>query len=328
MVFLLVLFFLDGASIGLPQNMYITFQIYLMERDAKSIFTEHHTEIQRRGVVTHNSVTNSDTFERLHDGEQTISFKCPNQQWVLYSISHVGMAPVSTDPRNPALRIYGTFETPEDARTQAMLIAQSESCSLLISKTHEWIVAVRDTNHLSDSTATEAHIQKVIDAHQQSRRESSVEFDKNVADKHIPIPEKMDKQEDVEMSDGPFQPLGIPAATKLPRTLEVRDQAVAAVSFLCDAPDVPAPEFLFRVYSCFGSVQDADRYVRNCAGDHVKSFDVDVVSTCEWLHPQKCTTSDVSKEVYRSTELNSIMTWHKSQPKEVENFRRWRDNVD
>ena len=106
---------------------------------------------------------------------------------------------------------------------------------------------------------------------------------------------------------------------RIHNSLDVRGQSIAAMSFVKDDADVP--EFLFQVYACFDKEEDANTYIRNTCGDKVEDHDIDVVSTCQWIHPQNMTYENATKEVFRSDELDRIMKNHKNQPKEVARFK-------
>jgi len=115
------------------------------------------------------------------------------------------------------------------------------------------------------------------------------------------------------------------ARSRLPAGAEVRRQGLAVVSFLADKwhGQHDVPQFLFRVYACFEHEDEANTWVRNVCGDHVKDHDIFVVNTSEWLFPQKVKSGDVKHEVYRSDELNCIMKSHSEQPAKVQQFEEW-----
>ena len=295
--------------------------------DAKSLMEPNQIEIQRRsGIAQDAENLNQDVFQRVGDGQLAGPFVRPDQLWVLYSISHVYMSPVCKDPRNPGVRIYGVFETNEDARDHANLISAEDKCSLLISPTHEWIVGASQPDRYDQRIAA-PHIEKLLDANLAKRASERTKFEENVSKKTVPYEGKKEDEDDQasgDAADGEELSEGMTRAKKLPRTLGVREQSYAVVSFLPDTTR-SSPEFIFRVYACFEMQSDADRYVRNVAADHVKELDIDVVSLCEWLHPQTVQGKNLPKEVFRAGELDSIMSWHRSQPEEVDKFKRWRD---
>ena len=108
---------------------------------------------------------------------------------------------------------------------------------------------------------------------------------------------------------------------RLPVGAEVRDQRFAVVAFVRD--DATPPRFLFTVYGFFATEADCNRYVRNAAGEQVTDYDICVVSTCQWLFPQKVRSEQI-REVYRDDELNRIMGRQKKQPAEVKRYKDWK----
>ena len=297
------------------------------QEQVKSVFKPHHEEIKRRSQLLESTSenVNPSTFERREDGISSGDFKRHDQNFVLFSTSHEQMSPIATDSSNPGVRIYGTFETQEDAIDHAKMITEVDSCNIQLSKTHEWILAVSSPDKLTNEEyikhKTDTMVRKYIAGLEVNRSE----FEENVKNKEVNF-ESSDKNEEKNEVDASLYK-NMKKATKLPRSLEVRDQSFCVVSFL---PDIinKVPEFLFKVYTCESTQEDADRYVRNIAGDLVKDFNMDVVNTCEWLHPQSCIDgSKIKNEVFRSPELGKIMNMHKSQPEKVENFKRWREEV-
>ena len=97
---------------------------------------------------------------------------------------------------------------------------------------------------------------------------------------------------------------------------------VVAATFLKD-PTQSVGEPIFRVYAAFESAAAGDAWAR-CAGDHVVEYDIDLVTTCVWLFVNDVDGKKIAQEVYRSPELNSIMTTQKKQPQAVEQFEKWR----
>ena len=82
---------------------------------ASDIFTQHHAEIRRRADLVHEGGVNPGVFERADGDGPQFEFVQPDQSWVLFSVSHARMCPLALDPRNPAVRIYGAFDTREAA---------------------------------------------------------------------------------------------------------------------------------------------------------------------------------------------------------------------
>ena len=298
--------------------------------EIRGAFKEHQTEIQRRVRVTHEIESiNPDTFEKRDDGISAGPFVCTEQQWFLFSVSHVAMPPICDDDANPAVRIYGAFETTDEARNHAALVSASDPhCNLQLARTHEWCVAASTIERTTDPQYAATKVKALLATYEELRTSNREQFTKNVLEKHIPLPAQSVSDDEEEKRTSPKRELGggMQRAQRLPRTVDVRDQQLVVMSFLPDLKCTP-PEFLFRVYRCTESKEEADRYVRNVAGDIVKNFDIDVVSACEWLHPQKCIDGrHIQQEIYRSNELGKIINCHKSQPDKVESFRRWRED--
>lgn len=296
------------------------------QEQVRSAFQPHHEEIQRRSQLleTASENLNPSTFERRDDGVASGKFKRDDQNFVLFSVSHRNLSPIATDPKNPGVRIYGTFDTQEEAIDHAKSISSVDSCNIQLAKTHEWIIAV-DSPEKMNETYGPQKISRILKRHGALIQDNKAQFDENLKNKEVNFESPSKEEEGSNKVD--FDTKDLKKASKLPRYLEVRDQSFCVVSFLEDTVD-EIPEFLFRVYTCESTQDDADRYVRNVAGDQVKDFNMDVVNTCEWLHPQSSFDgSKIKNEVFRSPELEKIISMHKSQPEKVEQFKRWREET-
>jgi len=75
---------------------------------------------------------------------------------------------------------------------------------------------------------------------------------------------------------------GTPKSHKISNKLDIRGQKLAVISFIKDDADIP--EFLFRLYGFFDKEEEINAYIRNVCGDKVHNFDIDVVSTCQWIN--------------------------------------------
>ena len=87
------------------------------------------------------------------------------------------------------------------------------------------------------------------------------------------------------------------------------NQEVVVISFLIDKEEMQkngdAPEFLFRVYRCCKSEDEADGFVRNVASRRVVDHDLHVIDVGEWVKP--LTDAKHQKKRYRDSRLDAIM---------------------
>ena len=308
---------------------------------AQAIFGQHHKEISRRSNLVESDSLNPSSFPRAKDSSETFSFRMPGQSWVLFSVSHIRMPPVCEDPRKPAVRFYGLFDTAEDATDHAKVVMSVDSsANIQLCRSHDWVAMCSTPESLSADDETREHVQKVIDAYKAKRQTADNEFHENVeskkggkglkdglSEKEARISREAKEAANTILGEAQKQPNTLCRAPRLPRAAEVRDQAMIVVSFLPDTLKI-IPEPLFQVYGAFNSQTEADAYIRNTAGDIVRDFDMYVVSACEWIFPQDVDTLVIGNEIYRSDELNSVMSNHKEQPQKIENFTKWRDSTD
>ena len=261
---------------------------------------------------------NASTFDHIENEGADDPFRNPEQKYVLYSISQQEFAPCPRDETQPAICIYGAFETEQEVRDHSAHVLEAHpSNSMLLGVTHEWIVAHATLEHMQDATYAQTQTKRLLDTESEKREANTREFYENVESKRAGTVRQVTEEEN-EKADTP------PAETnphhKISTKCRVADQRFAVVSFVKD--DKTPPEFLFRVYACYETELEANRFVRNVAGDHVRDFDIDVIKLCAWAFPQSMDGVNAQKEVYRSSELNAVMASHKKNPQEVEKFYR------
>lgn len=302
-----------------------------ISKGVESTFVAHHTEIKRRAHLDECDKS-STTFERVDTAAVDDPFEHPDQRFVVFSLSQAEFAPVPRDLSNPAVCIYGTFESADEARAHAQVVQrQHPTYSVLMDRTHQWIVAASTMARMSDASHTSGHRKKLISAVQARAAANTLEFEENVRNQHA-------GKTTVSEQDAPA-PAPTPAtaafetgetmhgdgadAQRVSSTCRVDSQKVAVVSFVADMDESgPTREFMFRVYACYDTDDEAHRYVCNTCGTMVSDHDIDVVKTCRWVFPQRMKASCVHKEVYRTPELNKVMQAHKKNPQEVERFYR------
>jgi hypothetical protein len=289
--------------------------------NVSSVFNQHQNEIQRRSHLSSDGI-NNDVFPRVDDSSADLDFQDPEQQFIVFSLSHKEFAPVATDPTNPGVRIYGSFETNEEAIEHAKsLMIQDPKTSFMVNKTHEWVAAVSGPSRLESSASV---IQRVLVNHQATREKNHAEFIENVERKEIVnAPETSTDVSDV--SDKTSAPdLSSEKTTRHTKKLinlgRVPDQNICVSTFIRDNTD--DCEFIFKVYGFVESEAIAHKWVSNVIGDKVRDMDIDVVAAGQWVFPQSMTCKNTRKEIYRSQELDSIMKEHRAQPKRVEEFKR------
>lgn len=305
-----------------------------MSSDVAKSFEEHHSEIKRRANAKESSKKQG-RFERVVTDAVDYPFKLEDQAYVLFSVSHVGMSPFAENASEPALRIYGAFATQEDCLSHARVVQKEDpSCNIQMAPTHTWTAMASSPERIADAASIARHIQAVLDSHTNSRGEATRDFEQNVerrtaatCDSKVRDAKEKRRKEAAEAEAAnirprPGQPLS--KAGQLPRAAEIRDQAFVVLSFLRDTQQT-IPEPCFCVYACLATEADANAYVRNTAADHVENFDIDVCNMYEWLHPQNVDATKLRTEVFRQEELNNIIRNHKSQPAQVEAFKKWRD---
>ena len=294
-----------------------------MSESIKDTFSVHHEEIQRRSMITQQGLHDSKTFSKVENVSE-FAFYNEEQKFIVFSLSHESFAPIAEDVANPGVCIYGGFPSRDEAMEYARTVMQTHtSNSIFIDEIHKWVVGASNPVHLTDADFIKKHTENLLSQHQAMIHANLKEFEENVEKKKVGhCKEKNDDEEESTASQATKRPEA--RSHKIHGSLDVRGQKVLAVSFVKDSAEVP--QFLMRVYGFFENETDANVFVRNTCGEKVQDFDVDIVSSCSWVFPQRMTYEHANKEVFRSEELDKIMQNHRNQPREVERFKQSMDS--
>ena len=291
---------------------------------ARELLAPHHAEIRRRADIqaAGPDALNSKFFTRVEDDGIDQPFVNPEQIFVVFSLSQRELAPIPRDLTNPGVCFYGAFETRAEAMEHAAIVQTAHpQHSILIDETHNWICAAATLEHLGSLVHVTSQKQRLLDQHAHTREQARIEFEENVAaHRSGKVASVVDEDEDTAKTanEKPSVREDDKDKGRIHRTCRVHGQTLAVVSFLPD--DSAHREFIFRVYAFFDNEADANRYVRNVCGCNVQDYDIDVVKTCCWAFPQSMKGESAQKEIYRSEELNKVMTSLKQAPQEVQRF--------
>ena len=310
--------------------------------------TQQHEEIQRRADVASQMRGCDETasFDRVTEepGDDP-PFRQVDQQFVLFSLSHVAMPPIARDPTSPGIRFYGLFETRNDARAYAGEVAQADpTCSLLITPTHTWDVAAKSLDRHKDVVYKRQKHERIALAHATLRQAGAAEFRANVAQARtgsndVPNEDSVVADEARAVRKALHETEwarklqdGRRAPARLPGTLAIEGQRYMVVTFAKDvSPEVVAgdddPEFAFMVLAAFDTEAQCNRYVRNVAAEVVQDHALDVVACRQWLHPEAVELEDNVGTVYRQKELTEVMQRKKQDVGEVARYKRDQERI-
>ena len=273
---------------------------------------ENIEEIQRRARAT--TMENAKYFEASKHDYKFDSVELPDQEVVLYSLSHAEFAPVCTDARNPGIRFYGAFPSAEEASEFAQTILGTEQCSMMMHPVRTWGIAFSSPSEMKGDPTSD--IQARLDAVTNRNKERNQEFSTNVSEKSTG-----DAGEGLVQKRDPVKTKEDQKATRrsLPAALR-GTQRFGVVCFVRDTvsseEDEPA-RFLFSYYGGFETEEECDAYIRTAMSLDVTEFDIDVVSLNEWVFPQHVSGHMMQREEFRNPELHNIIQQHKSQPSRI-----------
>ena len=287
--------------------------------NARDLMDPRLKEIERRQGVARNDFSDS-AFPRVQDGAADVPFDDAAQQFVLFSTSHKGMFPRCRDPHQPAVLIFGSFASVEDANAHALhLREQGLSMNFQVNAARTWIVACRDEARVRDPSASEAQLARLQERRRVQAARDEAEFRDNVArQKAGSVPVAAEEAPASQADLG-----GLRSCTgSVPAVHLLRGQTHAVVLFLPDDSGDEYPEFAFQVLRCCADASDADRFVRNVAASRIADVDIHVVEANAWVFPQLLLTQAVPDERYRNEELNKVMATQRTSTDEAHAFDR------
>jgi hypothetical protein len=273
---------------------------------------EHKAECKRRSQLANTDLVDDDRRFKRAETDIEFEFDDISRKFVVFSLSQTGFAPFSLTKDNPAVCIIGAFATNEEAVNHAIAINKMQGISVFVDETHKWIAAVKSKECMT-TEYVDNHVDRLLAHHKSLLHANKQDFEKNVREQKVGS---------VSRAENEAAETSAPEKEGKPHSImsgaDVRGQKLCVCSIIKD--ESPTPEFIFKVYAFVDNMSEANAYVRNVCGDKVEEYDIDVVSTCEWIYPQKMTYDKVKKEVFRSDELDSIMKTHRNNSHEVDNF--------
>ena len=296
-----------------------------MQKALQSTFETHHQEIRRRSEITQSRSGSNEhvckddhTFTKVVDA-QNFDFYDDSKKFIVFSLSQQKFAPVPVECSNPAICIFGGFPSHDEAMEYAQFVMKShDKISVFIDEIHKWIVGAKNPENINNADYITAHKEKLLDDHKQMLQKNNDDFLENVKNQQMGDVSASSKESDTQDTTITYSDS---RSHKISNNMDVRGQKLVVASFLKDRSDVDVPEFMFQIFGFFETEEETNAYIRNVCGDEVKNLDIDVVSTCDWIFPQRMHHDKVKKEVFRSDELDNIMRTHKNQPKEVAKFK-------
>lgn len=286
-------------------------------------------EISRRSGVAETmrhegkTVSKETTFFTRSDKPLNLPFRLPGQTVVLVSFGTAVLAPRPVDSLHPALRVYGAFETREEAVEHSQIVRDLDpKCSLIVIPIGEWALMPQTEHARDDPEEARRRLQLRLQAHRVRQDEEGEAFDRAVNERlERPAAKTTDPDDDEEQEEA--EALVYPAPKRLRAGAEVRGQASVA---LCVVPDDTRGECLVKVMGCFENTADADNWAQNVATRHVTDDDVYVAPTCEWLYPNGETKAASTR--YRIDELQRIMDAADRNPQAVQDYKEWKREQD
>lgn len=296
---------------------------------AEDVFRPAFEEISRRQTATlASNVGCAETTYFARDGEATQPYVLPGQNFVLVTMGTNVLAPRPLDPTRPALRVYGAFDTKEEAREHAEVIASLDAtCSLAVVPAREWFLFPQNEACRDDPAVRARRTATRLDLWRARQAEERDEFERRVRERDGAPPEAVatDEATTAEREDGTTEAEEL--VYRAPRRLrtggEVRGQGYAALSVI---PDDVAGECLVTVHGLFESATEADRWSRNVATRHVTDTDVVTAPACEWVYPNGTTEGTTTH--YRNDELQRIMDAAERNPRAVQDYKDWKAQQD
>lgn len=295
---------------------------------AEDVFRPAFEEIARRQNVAGTASDFLETTYFARDGDgHNLPYVLPGQNFALVTMGTNVLAPRPLDPLRPALRVYGAFETKEEAREHAEVIASLDpECSLAVIPMRSWFVLPQNEACRDDPDERMRRTERRLQWWRVKQMEDGEAFERRVHERLQPDdpPTNAGDATVAEEEDGTTEAEAL--VYKTPKRLrtggEVRGQGYVALSVI---PDDVVGECLVYLHGFFESASEADRWSRNVASRHMTDDDVFTAQACEWLYPNGETKSTT---YYRNDELQRIMDAAERNPQAVQDYKDWKAKQD
>lgn len=299
-------------------------------QSSKIDYTANYTEMARRDAVASQPVNISDMPPLETDFR--FEYAIPNQNYVVVSFATPWLTPITT-PAHTGLKICGAFRTQAEAvafcKTELNVMEESAA----VSSAREWHIVPASAEQTAD----------VLRSKQQHMlAEYTRKFDKNLEDfderkqrvmdgvepggldyesARVALAEGTDDTRAASYPTARTENAGPPPQRHM-RSLEVRGQTYAVVSFILDHDmEGGCNQFLFKIHGLFETDPEANAYMVNTASKVETTVDMYIIPCYEWAVPSKLTACDrAGKVYYRNTELNGLMNKALDNKVQVSNY--------
>lgn len=325
--------------------------------DIRAAVNPHYEEMKRRRQVADNQIAHGEelnkTFEKVTNSNVPLAetqFEIEGQNFVVFTISHVGIPPITTNVSNPGLRIYGAFKTLDSATAYAKEFTEHDpACSILIAPMREWTVACSSIPMVSDVGGVNEFKQRLLERYEQNVQDRRDEFTRRLERDRSMIEEdvggnrsshhNVDDEPDLGWGGGegertaksedvnnPQQVGGYEYNKDVARAFERRSQNLAVISIIRDDYNdellgkTGIAHCMFNIWACFDTQDAADTWIRNVGGDAILNHNLYIVSLYEWIFPQTQSDADMNV-VYRNSEQHKLITWMSAQKNVVKQFQ-------
>jgi hypothetical protein len=298
----------------------------------EDVFRPAFEEINRRATAVREggAVSCTETTHFSRDGSEPchVPYVIPGQDFALVTMGTNVLAPRPVDQLRPALRVYGSFATKEDAADHASAVTSLDpACSLVVVPMREWFIFPQTEECRDDLDVRKKRSERRLQSWRTKQAEDGDAFERRVKERLQPddagdegAAKRFEEEEDgtTEAEDLIYRP-----PKRLARTgAEVRGHVYVALSVI---PDDVVGECLVKLHGFHETAQDADTWSRNVASRTITDDDIFVAPACEWLYPNGDTKNTTH---YRNDELQRIMDAADRNPQAVEDYKTWKAEQD
>lgn len=307
------------------------------------MFDEHYEEIHRREAAADDIHTRqqqdpaSACDARFAPRKDSSSYELADQTHLVYSVSHVGVPPLSTTGHG-SVRLYGAFDSAEEAGEWGSKISQHDpGISVLVSPMRKWLPIPSTVDRLMDTNVMAEVRQSILDDYNAQLEDDHFDFagrlaardTPNVQDvqgeplKTIESLEDAPRDDEEGAADCSAKRIGTTAkktSSTLPMGLRPDHQNWAVLSALYPEGNEHG-EFLVKVHGFFGTDDMAGRWAQEVASKENRSWTLDIVSSGSWVCPHHMTGHTAPSETFTEPELGVIMDRHRTEPSRVKQFK-------
>lgn len=245
------------------------------------------------------------------------------QRFAVVTMGTAVLAPCPVSPDESTLRLYGAFESREEAREHAQRVSGlEERYSVIVIPCGEWVMMPQDELYLRDADAakeaTENHVRRDAACRAREEEEIAEAIKGKTYVRAGPAARQEHDEEEEETTEAErsiYQ-----SARRCPAGGEVLRQHLFLANIIKDPSG--KGEAVFRVLGCFHTDEEVEQYTASTFKR--REHTIYTFPTCEWICLNAKEERGSSRRKYEQPELEKIMNAALDNQTNVVTYKAWK----